>query len=34
MIAVGTVAALPIALMLTDRLSTGPNLVRPLQSRP
>ena len=30
MIAVGTVAALAIALMLTDRLSTGPNLVRPL----
>jgi cellulose synthase/poly-beta-1,6-N-acetylglucosamine synthase-like glycosyltransferase len=34
MIAVGAVAALTIALMLTGRLSTGPNLVRPLQSPP
>jgi cellulose synthase/poly-beta-1,6-N-acetylglucosamine synthase-like glycosyltransferase len=32
MIAVGAVAALAIALMLTGRISTGPNLVRPLQS--
>ena len=34
MIAVGAVAALTIALMLTGRLSTGPNLVRPLQAPP
>ena len=33
-IAVGAVAALAIALMLTGRLSTGPNLVRPIQSPP
>lgn len=33
-IVVGTVAALAIALMLTGRLSTGPNIVRPLQSPP
>jgi cellulose synthase/poly-beta-1,6-N-acetylglucosamine synthase-like glycosyltransferase len=32
LIAVGSVAALAIVLMLTGRLSTGPNLVRPLQS--
>jgi cellulose synthase/poly-beta-1,6-N-acetylglucosamine synthase-like glycosyltransferase len=31
-IAVGTVAALAIVLMLTGRVGTGPNLVRPVQS--